>query len=177
MTAPSLHHLPEPDALPPYYHGYLTHAEGVTGILGALEEQADSLTRMLEGLTPEQENHRYAPGKWTVREVLGHLIDTERVFQLRALWFARTDPQPLPGYDENLWAAASNAGALPMARLLAEYHAVRNSSLALWGNMSEALLLRSGEASGRRFQVGAIPWFVLGHERHHQGILRDRYGV
>ncbi|HSG49173.1 MAG TPA: DinB family protein [Longimicrobiales bacterium] len=177
MNLPPLHHIPGPDALPPYYHEYLTHAQDVTGILAALEGQAESMTRMLDGLTAAQENHRYAPGKWSVREVLGHLVDTERVFQLRALWFARTDPQPLPGYDENLWAAASNAGDLPMERLLAEYHAVRRSSLALWGNMSEDLLLRAGEASGRRFQVGAIPWFLLGHERHHQGILRDRYGL
>lgn len=172
-----LHTPPAPEALPPYYHGYLVHTEGEADILGALQAQGEAMARMLTGRPPELETHRYAPGKWSVRQVLGHVIDTERVFQLRALWFARSDPHPLPGYDENLWGEETNAGDLPLARLLEEYAAVRRSSILLWGNMGPELLARTGEANGRRFQVGAIPWFLLGHERHHQGILRERYGV
>lgn len=176
MTGP-LEHRPAQNALPPYYHGYLVHTDGVTDILAALSEQAGDMAQMLGKLTADRETHRYAPGKWSVREVLGHIVDTERVFQLRALWFARNDPQPLPGYDENLWGAESAAGDLPLAALLEEYEAVRRSSVLLWRNMGPNLLGRTGEANGRLFQVGAIPWFLLGHERHHQGILRDRYGV
>lgn len=176
MTTP-LHAHPAPEALPPYYHGYLVHTREVTGILEALEEQGEAMSRLLGGVPPDRETFRYAPEKWSVREVVGHIVDTERVFQLRALWFARGDPQPLPGYDENLWGSQSNAGEVPLARHMEEYASVRSATVTLFANMDSDLLLRTGEANGRRFQVGAIPWFLLGHERHHQGILRERYRV
>ena len=104
-------------------------------------------------------------------------MDTERVFQLRALWFARDDPQPLPGFDENGWGAATGVGTLPLARLLEEYGIVRRSTVLLFRNMTEQELGRTGEANGQRFRVGAIPWFLLGHELHHLEILRERYGL
>lgn len=176
MTS-TLRRFPEPDALPSYYHGYLAHARGVEDVLEALEAQARATAELLGGVPLEKESYRYAPGKWSIREVLGHVVDTERVFQLRALWFARNDPQPLPGYDENLWGAESNAGAVPLSGLLEEYAAVRRSGILLWRNMDPALLERIGEANGQRFTVGALPWFLLGHERHHLAVLQERYGV
>lgn len=172
-----LHRRPGADDLPAYYHGYLEHVEGVTDILEALEAQAAATSELLSGVTPEQEEHRYAEGKWSVREVLGHVVDTERVFQLRALWFARGDAQPLPGYEEKDWGAATNAGAVPLAGLLEEYRAVRRSSVLLFRNLDATSLARSGEANGVRFTAGALAWFLLGHERHHLAVLRDRYGV
>ncbi|MDT8340686.1 MAG: DinB family protein [Longimicrobiales bacterium] len=176
MSTP-LQDAPHAGSLPDYYRGYLVHTEGVSAVLDALEAQADQVARRLGHVAPQLETHRYAPGKWSVRGVVGHLVDTERVFQLRALWFARGDAQALPGYDETRWGAASNADDLALDRLLAEYHAVRRSSLNLWRNFSPELLARTGEANGQRFQVGAIPWFLLGHERHHLAILKERYGV
>lgn len=169
--------VPGYDALPAYYQGYLREVEGVADILAALEEQGGVTAALLSDLTAAEETRRYAPGKWSVREVLGHVMDTERVFQLRALWFARGDTQPLPGFDENAWGANTNAGEIPMDRLLEEYAAVRKATLQLFGNLSEESLERFGEANGQRFQVGALPWFLLAHERHHHGVLREKYGI
>ena len=176
MTSPLLR-FPADDALPSYYHGYLHHARDETDILAALEAQAAATAGLLEFVSPDREQFRYAPGKWSVREVVGHVVDTERVFQLRALWFARGDAQALPGYDENAWGDASGAGEVPLSRLLEEYAAVRRSTLLLFSNLDSTAMERVGEANGQRFQAGAIPWFLLGHERHHLEILRERYGV
>jgi uncharacterized damage-inducible protein DinB len=176
MTGP-LYSRPGSEDLPSYYHGYVERIGDVDEILPALEENARYLTTLLSDLSPEQETLRYAPGKWSVREVVGHLVDTERVFQYRALWFARRDSQPLPGYDENLWGEATNAGSLPLERLLEEYRAVRRSTVLLFENMGSEELTRTGEANGQRFLVGALPWFLLGHELHHREVLRERYGL
>lgn len=176
-TPALLARLPEPGALPEYYHGYLARVEDESEVLPALERQAAAFARALSSLGEEEERHRYAPDKWSVREVLGHLLDTERVFQLRALWFARGDTQPLPGFDENAWAADNPAHQSSMVKLLPEYRAVRASTLLLYGNLSPEHLARTGEASGQRFQVAALAWFILAHERHHMAILRERYGV
>ena len=175
--SPALTRLPGPDTLPEYYHGYLARLDPETGdVLEALARQGEEVLERFRGITPEAASHRYAPGKWTVREVLGHVVDTERVFQLRALWFARGDGAPLPAFDENAWAAVSNADSLPVDRLLEEYAAARNATLALYGNLDAEALERTGTASGHSFQVGALAWFLLAHERHHLDILRDRYG-
>ncbi len=163
--------------LPDYYLGYVERLGPVSDILVALEEHGHALVQALADLAPEQETHRYAEGKWSVREVVGHLMDTERVFQLRALWFARADPQPLPGFDENAWAGASHAGEQSMGELLEEYVALRRSTVSMFRNLAEEELDRTGVANGRSFRVAALPWFLLGHEHHHREILRDRYGV
>lgn len=176
-TPELLARLPGLDALPDYYHGYLARLEGESEVLPALERQGATLARGLASLEEEEERHRYASEKWSVREVLGHLLDTERVFQLRALWFARGDTQPLPGFDENAWAEANPAHDLTMVELLPEYRAVRASTLLLFGNFSPEQLGRTGRASGQDFQVAALAWFILAHERHHMAILQDRYGV
>lgn len=168
---------PGPGDLPSYYHGYLAQVEDETDVLAALERQGAELARELSALDEETERHRYAAGKWSVREVLGHLMDTERVFQLRALWFGRGDGQPLPGFDENAWAEASPVHEAPLVKLLPEYRAIRASTLLLFGNLDEAALRRRGRASGQDFQAGALAWFLLAHERHHRQILRERYGV
>jgi hypothetical protein len=166
---------PGSEDLPAYYREYVERVAAAGPVLPALGAQAREVERLLAGRTEAEETFRYAPGKWSVREVLGHLMDTERVFQLRALWFAREDPQPLPGFDENDWGAATGAGSRPLDRLLEEYGVVRRSTVLMFENMIDAELDRTGEANGRRFRVGAIPWFLLGHERHHLEILRERY--
>jgi len=169
---------PRGDALPDYYHTYLNRLpEDVEGVLPALQAQLQELIRLTGGLEVERQTHRYEPGKWTVREVVGHLLDTERVFQLRALWFARDAVAPLPGFDEARWARASRVSDLPMGAILEEYRAVRESSLLLFRNLDPEALGRRGEANGRHFQVGALAWFLLAHEAHHLAILRERYGL
>ena len=163
--------------LPDYYLGYLKYCEGASDVMGELEAEGREVVERFLPLTPEQAAHRYAPEKWSVLQVLGHIIDTERVFQLRALWFARSDPQPLPGYDEAAWGGASNVDALAPAALLAEYATVRAASLTLFRNRGDAELARVGTASGREFKVSGLAWFLLGHERHHLHLLKERYGV
>lgn len=169
---------PTADALPEYYRAYIDRIPSeVVDVLPALRTQLRELIGLTGGLSEERQRFRYGPDKWSVREVVGHLLDTERVFQLRALWFARGAESALPGFDENRWAKASRAGDLPMGALLEEYAAVRESSVLLFRNLDLEALERRGEANGRSFQVGALAWFLLAHESHHLAILRERYGL
>lgn len=169
--------LPGPGDLPDYYLGYLARVEDVEEVLPALRIQGAEVMGRLGVLPVERQLHRYAPGKWTVREVLGHVMDTERVFQFRALSFARGDAHPLPGFDENAWAERSTVGELPLERILEEYSGVRNGTVLLFRNLGAEALERRGVANGQTFQVGALAWFLLAHEAHHMAILKERYGV
>jgi hypothetical protein len=158
----------------PFYAGYVA---GVPDgdLIALLEEQGQETLALLGAISEEQSNYRYAPGKWTVREVLGHIMDGERVFSYRALTFARGDAGPLPSFDENAWAAASNAGRRTMKDLLGEYRAVRAATVALFRSFGEEELARSGVASKNPVTVRALAYIVAGHERHHLKILRERY--
>lgn len=117
----------------------------------------------------------YAPGKWTVKEVLGHLADDERIFAYRALCLARGDTRPLPGFDEKLYMLDAGFEARPLAGLLAEYLAVRRASLALFEGLPAAAWLRGGEVNGYRATVRGLAFHIAGHELHHHRILRERY--
>jgi uncharacterized damage-inducible protein DinB len=126
-------------------------------------------------LTDAEADYRYAPGKWSVKEILGHLADSERVFAYRAMSFARGEQQPLPGFDENAYAAASKASARPLDALVAELRAVRAATLALFGGLDAEELARRGTANGRLCTAGALAAVIVGHERHHAGVLAERY--
>ena len=158
----------------PFYAGYVA---GVPDgdLIALLEEQGQGTLALLGAISEEKSNYRYAPGKWTVREVLGHIMDGERVFSYRALTFARGDAGPLPSFDENAWAAASNAGRRTMKDLLAEYRAVRAATVALFASLGAEEFARSGVASKNPVTVRALAYIVAGHERHHLRILRERY--
>lgn len=158
----------------PFYAGYIA---GVPDgdLIALLERQGEETAALLGALDDEKSLHRYAPGKWTIREVLGHVIDGERVFTYRALTFARGDAGPLPSFDENAWAATSNAGRRTMKQLLAEYRAVRAATIALFRSFGEEDVARSGVASRNPVTVRALAYIVAGHERHHVKILRERY--
>jgi uncharacterized damage-inducible protein DinB len=119
--------------------------------------------------------HRYAPNKWSVKELVQHLVDTERVFSSRALAFARGDATELPGFDENAYAAASHADDRVLEEILEEHAAVRMASLALFTGLADEALTRRGVADGKPYSVRAIPWIVVGHELHHLAVLRERY--
>jgi hypothetical protein len=176
--SPLLRQRPGAEALPDYYHAYLDRLGDDTGpVLPALVEQGEGVLARFQTLGAEQASHRYAPEKWTVREVLGHVMDTERVFQLRALWFARGDETPQPGFDENAWARVSSVDQVAVPELLREYASVRNATVSLFANLDEVALARTGTGSGRSFQVAALAWFLLAHERHHLVLLDERYGV
>ncbi len=130
---------------------------------------------LLAGVPPERETFRYADGKWSIREVVGHVIDAERLFGYRALHFARGDSAPLPSMEQGEWAAASNAGGRPLAALRAEWAAVRAATRAFFDGLEPALVGRGGIASGNPVTVAALAYIILGHELHHRRGLEERY--
>jgi hypothetical protein len=117
----------------------------------------------------------YAPGKWTVKDTIQHLIDCERVFAYRAMRIARTDKTPLPGFDENLYAETSAAKTRLLSDVLAEYDCVRQSSIMLFKSFSDKALLREGTTNGKAVSVLAIGFIIAGHTIHHMNILKERY--
>ena len=119
----------------------------------------------------------YGPGKWTVKEVIGHMCDTERIFAYRALRFSRGDTTDLPGFDENKYVESSNFRSRTMEDLLEELWAVRAATLSLAKHLPESALSQRGSANGSPVTVRALMYIIAGHERHHLGILRERYGV
>jgi hypothetical protein len=167
-------HRPLPTEYAPYYQKYV-QLVGAGDVLSILERQMDIALGIWGGLDEEKARHRYAPGKWSVKEVVGHLLDTERVFGLRALWFARGDPGPLPSMEQDEWVPNGGFDARPIADLAEEYRAVRRATLLLFRGLDAAALERRGVASGKEISVRAFPWLIAGHERHHLGILKERY--
>lgn len=165
---------PGPDEYAPYYAGYITKVpEG--DLLALLEAQVAEVRDLLGGLTPAQAGHAYAPGKWMVKEVLGHLTDTERVFSHRALSIARGDPVALPSWEHETWIAPARFGERPMASLLAEWTAVRRATLALLAGLPADTPTRRGTASGNPFSVRALAYVPPGHTIWHLEVLRARY--
>ena len=157
------------------FHGGYVHEVPEGDVLALLERQGKETIALLQGVGETKSGHRYASGKWSIREVIGHLIDAERVFTYRALTFARGDPNALPGFDENGWAAVSNADTRTLASLIDEFSAVRAATLALFRSFGDAELARPGTASGHPVSVRGLLYVTAGHERHHVRILRERY--
>lgn len=168
---------PAPGDCSPYFFQYIERLEEDADVLEALEEQTALVHGALGGLPEERWGYRYAPGKWSVREVLGHLIDCERVFVQRALWFARGGEGELPGFSEDSFVEAAGFDARPMGALLEEYDAQRAASLTFFGGLTDAQLARRGVANGSEIVVRAFPWILAGHELHHLDVLRERYEV
>jgi len=166
---------PGPDEYAPYYETYV----GNVGSGDVLETLAAELARTLDllgGLSAEQEGYRYEPGKWSVCEVVAHLVDTERLFSYRAMSFARGDAGPLPGMDQDQWVSAGGDAA-PLSDLAEELAHVRGATISLYRRLDETALARRGVASGVEFSVRAFPFIIAGHELHHRGLLLDRYGL
>lgn len=166
---------PQPDEYLEYYGKYIALVG--EDAMAAMRSQAASTSRLLKGVTDTQAMFRYAAGKWSVKEVLGHIMDGERVFGHRALRFARADKTPLPGFDENAWVPAAGFDRRTMPELAAEYDAVRAATLALFGSFDEACLVRRGPANNAEVSVRALAHIIAGHELHHVGLLRERYGL
>jgi len=170
----TLYARPGPDEYAPFYAGYVAAVpEG--DVLALLARQADDVVALLQSLEPPRWHHRYAPGKWSVAEVLGHLCDAERVLAYRALRFARDDHTELPGFEENAWVPPAAFDARTPASLLAEYVAVRQATVALFHGLPPGAGERRGVANGSPVTVRALLYIVTGHERHHLRVLRERY--
>jgi hypothetical protein len=165
---------PAPAEFAPRFAPYL-EAVPDGDVLDRLARQGEEARALLAGFGEEGARRRYAPGKWSVKQVAGHLADVERVFAHRALAFARGDAAALPGMDEDAWADAAGHDAVPLSDLLEELAVVRRATLLLFRPLDAAALLRRGIADGNVLSVRAVPWLLAGHERHHAAVLRERY--
>jgi hypothetical protein len=166
---------PKDDEFAPFYAGYIGKVPS-SGPLALLEEQLAVFGRLTE-LSESTGNHRYADGKWTVKEVVGHIADTERVFSYRLLRIARADPNPLAGFDENAWAAAAPHANRVMRDVVDEMINVRRATLSLVWSVHEGAISRTGVANHKLVSARAIVWIMPGHAQHHLDILKDRYAV
>ncbi len=160
----------------PFYQPYLDALED-GDIVAILESQRSSTAQLLAGVPADKESFRYAAGKWSVKEVIGHLADSERVFGYRALRFARADATELSGFDENAWMPAAYFNARALADIAEEFAAVRQASIAFFRTLDDTAAARRGTANGRGITVQALVAIVAGHERHHLRVLKERYGV
>jgi hypothetical protein len=167
---------PRSDEYAPYYDRYISRVAGLD-LLGLLREQRELLARVPATVPGKREGHRYAPDKWSVREVIGHLSDAERVFGYRAFCFSRGEEAALPGFDENVYVERAGADARTLADLVAELVALRDANLALFGALSTEQWRRSGVANGLAISVRALAHVTAGHVDHHLAILRERYGL
>ncbi|RYY94472.1 MAG: DinB family protein [Chitinophagaceae bacterium] len=161
--------------VPAYYHRYITRAEAPT-LAGALALRHDLLP-LLRALPAGTWDFAYAPGKWTIKELVQHLIDGERIFAYRALCFARGEKAALPGFEEDAYVANSSAGARSPESLVSELEHLFSSTDDLFASLTEEALERSGNANGKEVYVRAIGYIVSGHVLHHKSILEERYGV
>jgi DinB family protein len=167
---------PEPTEYIPYYEKYISLVPE-EDILRTLAEQLTEVRAFVQAIPEERGGYRYAPGKWSVREVLDHLTDVERIYGYRAFCFARGEKKPLPGVEVDDYAAESGADGLSLRQVLEEFESVRRSTLAMLRRFSEEAWLRTGTASDDPVSVRALAYILAGHVRHHLGILRERYGV
>lgn len=158
----------------PFYGGYVDKVKE-NDPLPALESALEEARQFFNKLPAEKADHRYAEGKWSVKEVIQHMIDTERVMAYRALRFARHDKTELPGYDENAWVEALDLRDRSLQDLGKELLELRLSTLRLFRSFPEAVYTNTGIASGQPASVRAIAYIIVGHQRHHFNILKERY--
>jgi len=167
---------PEPGEYHDYYRTYVELVpEG--DVVDTLRAAIGETMALLRGLPEARANQRYAPGKWTVKEVIAHLADTERTFTFRAFWFARGGPGELASFDQDPFVAQSFANARTLDELLDDFEAVRAATVSLYAGMPDSVTTRTGIASDCSFSVRTFPYITAGHEIHHRNQLRDRYGL
>jgi len=176
MPTPARIPRPAPSEFDPSYADYVAEIDG-DDALAVLSSQLARTERMLGALTDARANGRYAPDKWSVKQVVGHLCDNERIYAYRALRFARGDATPLANFDENLYAQTGRFDHRAIADLLDEFRSVRAATISLFASFDPEALDRVGVARGLSMSVRALGWIALGHVEHHLGVLRARYGI
>jgi uncharacterized damage-inducible protein DinB len=146
-------------------------------ILSAMEQQSSAMQKVLASLDETKAAHRYGEGKWSVREVIGHIADAERIIGYRALAIARGDEQPLPGFDEQSYVANANFDDWKLGDLAEQYALVRRANIVFFKNLRPEAWERRGTANQAPVSVRGLAYVIVGHERHHLQVLRERYGV
>lgn len=165
---------PESNEYAPYYGQYITLVTG-NDVVSALEAQGEETVALLSSLSGQQAENRYAPGKWSVKEVVGHVIDTERIMSYRALRIARADAKPLEGFEQDDYVRAAQFGSRTLASLIEEFAAVRRATVLLYQGLEPEAWGRRGVANNNPITVRAIAFLTAGHELHHRKILQEKY--
>jgi hypothetical protein len=165
---------PAADEHAPFYAGYIGEAPG-GDVVATLDTQGRDFTGFLRGIPEARGGHRYAPGKWSIKDIVLHCCDAERVFSYRLMRFARADATDLPGFDENTYAAHGAADAQTLAELATHFEAVRRATVALVDPMQDEQMLRRGSANGHAITPRALAWVLPGHVAHHEKVIRERY--
>jgi hypothetical protein len=165
---------PQADEHSPYYGKYIALVPDGE-LASILRAQIGRTLDLLASVPADRADYAYAPGKWTVKEVVGHLSDVERVMGYRALTFARRDTTPLPGFDENAWVPAGNFGSRTLPDLAEEFRAVRAATVQLVSHLEPDAFTRRGAANNNPVSVRALMYIIAGHELHHAELLRERY--
>lgn len=162
------------EKVPPFYHNYINQVPE-DDLAEAFEHNARNIISLIKTISDDKWMYRYAPGKWSIKEMIQHMIDAERIFCYRALTFARFDDKLLPGFDENHYAAVSKADNRNSTDLIEELELVQRASAKLFGSFTEDQLKAEGTANNNRIYVEAIGYIIVGHNRHHINILKERY--
>ncbi|HYV91367.1 MAG TPA: DinB family protein [Chitinophagales bacterium] len=165
---------PNPDEYAPHYETYISKVDTDDPIKG-LRKSKKQLIKLISKLNKKQLKFRYAEGKWTIKEILVHMMDGERIFGYRALRFARNDKTALPGFEENDYAPMSKATKRKIKSILREYEAVRDATISLYENLDEEMMMRMGTANNNQMSVRALVYVTLGHELHHIGVIKEKY--
>lgn len=165
---------PGPGDYSSYYEAYINLVEG-NDILKILNQQSKQTQDILNSFSEHKGNYRYADGKWTVKEVVGHLLDTERIFAYRALCIARGEKKSLPGFDQNEYVKEGNFNSRELFDLNYEFRLLRESNLLLLRTFTPEMLIRRGFANESSITVYAILFIIAGHEKHHMNVLKERY--
>lgn len=165
---------PDFSQIPPFYQGYVRQVETLD-MLDALRQSSAETIHMVRAITEDRGEFRYAPEKWSIKELQVHMMDAERIFAYRALRFARHDSTPLAGFEENDYVPQSNAHARTIERLADEMHRLRLCTLDLFESFTPEMLARTGSANNSVLSVLHLGYIIAGHESHHRNILRERY--
>ena len=165
---------PGPDEAIPYYFKYIDRIQ-TEDVVGKLESQLDEALRLFRGVSEEQSLERYEKEKWSVRQVLNHVNDCERLFVFRAMWFARGFDSELPSFDQEVAATGAQSDSVSWANHVEEFHGIRQSTVAFFRDLPPEAWMRSGIASGSLFTVRALAYIAAGHLAHHSAVLRESY--
>ncbi|MEZ4802649.1 MAG: DinB family protein [Gelidibacter sp.] len=158
----------------PYYQTYINKTENLN-LKDGLRHNFETVSSFLKILPADKLEYRYAEGKWTIKEVLLHLVDAERIFAYRALRIAREDQTPLPGFDQDIYVVPSKANDRSFESLINEYKTVRDATIALFDTFDQKMLTAIGTASNSPISVRALGFIIMGHENHHCEVIKERY--
>lgn len=165
---------PQPSEYSEFYEGYISLVKN-ENIIKELEDQLLELQTLISMVSAEKEEYAYAEGKWTIKQVVGHIIDTERIMAYRALRISRKDKTQLSGFDEDFFIANSNFNSRNLFHLAHEFSLVRESNLALFKSFTEEMVDQLGSANGKAISVRALLYIIVGHTRHHMNVIKEKY--